>query len=459
MDKKLLLLVIPLFLLFFSTNAYAYLPVDLNVTITSSSKNLRDFNCVNASEDNNIYCFISYTLYSGFEGFYMYNETGGFIGSCNLYPYDIGAIIPVNKTFIWVTGGGSSGVIYLRNISDIVSGNCPIIATKNAGLSYNVYGGDMSFSGNNNRYFWGAYISGKYEITNESGNIIYTDNSYTPYDYDIAYPNKSSNTTIYAITSSNKDVVYKWINGTKSYSVSSCADYNICSPLSFDIIDIGKTRYYYFIDQIGTTNQFHIYRVNLTYREFLSSVGHIIALNPLNSTYDRTEIILSVNIISDYTGNLKWYLDNVNIANTSITTTPNNSNFYYSVGILTEGNHTWFANYTEDTSGYSPDTSLIYFTIAVQGDITREGLTLIKNLLGLENEESARSLLVMVIIIAISVYVAMKVEDNKGQIFLAVFGGLVIICWLGGIIPTIIGFIILILIALLFAQTIKEYVS
>jgi len=329
--------------------SFAYLSLDKNVSAGATLGTPKYFTCYNSNtSDKGIFCFV----FGGTSHkIYRWDSNIANLKSCtinNTYT-DYGGIL-VNNTTAYIQY--ISGSILGFDVSNIASGNCPMIDSQSmSGTTAGAY-----------------YLGTNYQI----GNIYYMgngvfDSSFTSIEAPFWIESSTSNNSVVLSNiSSNSTIWITKVGGlggsysTKMYQFTNKAyvskiDYyllwNIGSGTKFIIpalVKINSTTIYgYFLD--ASIN--YIYRVNFTAGITAGEGTNLPAFFPLNNTIvSSSPQLLKVYLTTSNNGTLTFYLNNTLIGGTSfnITTPFVNQEFSSSTGVLTENQgYSWYANFTD----------------------------------------------------------------------------------------------------------------
>lgn len=372
MKQILILTSIVLFLFLFSINAYAYLPIDINNSV-SLANNVRGIRCINSTADNKIYCYVLADKI-----IYRFNETLQDQKSCNLN-YTLGnhyGLSVLNNTDAYISSG--SAYCDYWDITNIATGTCTLKARYGYALYPNGCYAKSPFTYQSGSFSNNAFYIPNYAVTNLTFASIESPFWPTPSSSNsigtVSIPNRSDNTTIYITgISTTQKPTYKYVSGALSKTLGTFSEYwNIGSSNHVDI-DLFKhsnsLTYGFIVADNGVDSDF-LYRVNFTQAENTYATV-IFALSPLNNSYDvnTADFPLRLELSTQLSGTLYFYFDNafagsINVNQSNI----NDGVFSYTANIPTTSSHSWRASYIDNqTNTWSFGN--IYFT-AIYGGLS-----------------------------------------------------------------------------------------
>lgn len=360
------------FLSFFISSSFAYLPIDANVSITLGATNPSTISCRNSSLTD-VRCIVfgdgaggtNYAWefnYSGVKTTRTININNTFYGSTVVN--DTFAIVQMNAYCDWINI--TAGSNYAQLGSDATCGYYDI------GYMYPAQYYDGAYYMADGRYTgypasWGLIESAPWNSGNRT----------------IMLPNVSTNATIYTtgVWPANKPIM-KWVNGAYSKTIGSIQTMwgiglRANSRVFGGLWKNGTTTWMFIIDYCSAaacgSEKSYFYRVNFTKAddaglgsEFTESDTY-----PTNSTIYDTSVQFKITLTAACNGTITWYLDNAAIGTTPVNTAPiTDQVYYFASGVLTNGTHTWEANFTDDCGGATWSTGKITFTKATTSAVT-----------------------------------------------------------------------------------------
>jgi len=438
-----------LFLLISITPVYAKLPISINQTVVMSSDYCQYISCVNASEDNNIFCQVACGDYPNPATLYRWDINVANQQSCDLtagnsWGFD-GAM--VNKSWSYGVLGGT--YLYLYNTSNLTggSGDCSNYSQENIFPVATATDGLTFYSG-----------ADRWIYAGESGQVVteLPSSSFEGYtgigDCRILdFANDTDNTTLWC----GKAGMTKFVNGVwdGSNNISRWDIWGFSNPTSWSLVYINEslTWGYFIEDVVGVGNTYFIYRVNFTQAEELSP-SFVTAIQPLNLSYPTGQYCYQVGLETQTNGTLRYWVNGTNVYNQTIVA-PFDSQVSYCT-FLAEGNGYWYAEYLDITS-LDWDSETYYFTITGAGVVTAIG-GYITNFLDLDSIDDGLILIGLILTLIIAGSFAIKVKSNHGAVFLGVAGLCILVFSVIGWMPSWLGLVMIIMIAGIFALMITK---
>lgn len=404
------------FLFLFIVPTFAYLPLDINTTITTAvGSNPRDLNCINAT-DNNIYCYFT----TDGNNVYTYNATFGQIYACDFDGSfsNTNGVAGVNSTFGLVAGGKS---IYLVNQS-----GCSV-----SDAHIDVFGGlangQMAY-----------YDTDNWVYTGENGLIIDldTDSSLGNGVYgavpDISLQNTSDNSTIWVGQNGVIDYI-DMVKGSNNVSISDT--WGIVNPSHWSIVKANpSTTWLYVYETTGVSTIQRVYRGNLT-KASNSNPATITLVNPpsLSEFQEDEVVVLQADILSSNTGIVRWWLYNEtdltwsNPYNITVSSPPNTTTrFTQSLGafgsVITGASdlYVWYASYYDSNGDtWTPEATKEFYIVEARDldDLLLRGLG---GLFGIDSDD-LKLLLVAIIGLVVGGFLVMKAKGDSMMFGLANF--------------------------------------
>lgn len=382
---------------FFSVTARAYIPLTINTSTTvNQPSTVAGFRCVNQTNiDNKTYCYYAESASASYDVYiYRFNSTFGNKSSCTFTGCGVNTkgMAIYNETVLWLTCG------YLVDVkeSNFAAGTCTNASTYSTAYRQDYISQNWG-SWLRNAGLWYFGYSGIKNSTGGSAGTKYWDAENEPYPTMFYLPNASDNSTTYASTGQNasysKHGLYSKYSGTtfSGWIGSPATLYNIDYKQAFadDLVKEGTTTWHYMVaENLGTL---YMYKANWTLAE-QSGLGTVIAAaedSITNTTVNGTSEQMSVSLYTQCNGTIMWYLDGLNIGNTTVNSAPMSSatTYYYSTGILPDGAHSWSASFIDTCGGNTWSVPTVYFTKGSTGAI---GViyTSLGNALGVNNADA-----------------------------------------------------------------------
>lgn len=431
------------FLIMLISPVLAYYSTDLSVNMTLENS-IPAFDCVNASDDGNIYCFMGSS--DAGSGNVLRRVDINFENAvvCSMGAYTAKGLIAINKTLAWI---GHGEHMWLRNVTD-----CGALVQKNSVLSAYPKSGDAYLNGTTRWLYWGETTN---KVLNETGDLQQT----------LGYPfgsfeNDSVNSTQYFVWGANLTVT-KAVNGVNTTNVTSlCLGFNICNAGDFrsNVIKVSPSTTWMFIKEtLPAANHYTFHRINLT-KYTGTNWTSCSLLTPQNTSYGQGESITfstSCYAESSTAGTLMWFIDGANIANASATVTAASQTFYYASGVLGDGGHYAHVGFI-DADGNTFTTNPTYFTVESLGLFPLMA-GWVGGLLGIEDVDIQNLLLSVLLSLICALIITHYIKRYSGQVFLASFFALFFVFILAGFVPSWIAILILIVTGLFLIQTISKF--
>lgn len=373
MKAVLLLSIIPFFFLLLLIPAHAYISVDKNIS-TPTSEGLA---CTNVS--GTFYCYLFVVNYPavGDRAVVRYNATLEDSKWCEFNYHStayVGSGI-VNATHL-IYVSSTPATSYLIDISSIATNTTcqdTLITSPTVGSGVNRAG--FSYSDNSSGFnYWGASGAISNSTTSSTISAIWTDVTANNLHM-ISLPNQTTNVTAYATNHSvgtpytdfNYTYIFKLTSGVIATTYNNpFITYGIPTANSPYNIDFHK-------ENASTTwlymsHNSRAYRMNWTEAEDLGggvSIRYVAGIGNGGITTTESIIEVGIGLTSSCNGTLIWYYDGSIKGNTSITTAPMSTEeyYYYALGVLSTGSHTWYASFLDSCTSTYWNTSIQKFTV------------------------------------------------------------------------------------------------
>lgn len=447
---------IPLFffLFLFIIPVYAYLPVDINTTL-SLTYNCYDIDCSNLTEsDNNIYCTIACAGTSGDSTIYRFNETLGNQATCD---YSGACSGFYSFTQANLTHGFGMCNTHLDTINTTTFNACGVLARYIDKLGS--FGTTIAYDNQYSQIYsdWNALIY------DEGGNLQFTGSwGGQP---DISFIDFNDNSTFYANFT-------KFINGSAiGDQIDPYATWGISMSRDYSVVRASATTVWaYILEPTAVTTVWRIYRTNITQAEtFTPSILTTVSPRGGEVLQEEDHIILSSTVLSNYTGTILLYLANstinpnawVNVANITVATPPNVSavTYVYDIGTLPLldddlNNYYWWRPVFIDSNGEDWESDAGVFYISENYSIINLAVDGIGGLFGL-NTEDGRLLVGVLLAVFVAVVITKWVKGNN-SIFIVVFLAMFMVGWAIDLIPDTFVILLMIIVGVAFVYAVKD---
>lgn len=435
MNKSFLIAFPLLFLFVFTIPAYAYFPIDLNVTYPGA------YFPTYIACTNNTGTFYCYILSSGGGNpvyIERFNATWGDRKTCSVgtvgasaFAYWKGLAI-ANTTHLIAPQSSVAGGYRLIPIWNMTNST---VCTSTDTLTDNLFNSTTTpFSGgldnSTGKIYWGLN-NGIRNYYNNSfvGNGFWDTSSILI----LRFSNQSDNNTLYGATNAN--AFGRYVGGAYDGYVGSIPN-SFGTAISYNAWDLYK-------ENAGTTwlysfaGSYQLLKMNFSLMESSSASGTTIeAISPINNASASTNPpVYHIQLTSNLNGTITWYLNGVSKGTTAYLTDGTTQDIYFTnpASLATECGYTWYANFT-DTLNYSWYFTPENFCIGI-ANVFIDPLEALSQIIGsffsigdLNASKDVFALLASLLIATIiTVLFAMNIRQTDGKSNLTIFFGVFIV--------------------------------
>ncbi len=375
--------------------------------------------------------------------------------TCNVQSFASGikGVALVNESHVWINNDAGNSVWYV-NIEDCIEiteylGKMPTKFT--SGYVYRI--------GIDNHFIY--YGSG--HILDESGNILKSGGGWGVDNGGLSLNIFTSNSTAWVgqlpLDEKSGNTIYRWNLNTETLTGETLNFSRVfnTNAIDFSITRSGGEDYIYWFEHGSSSTKYNLYRHNLS--EAVESAGAYFNFELANnSIINSGDTCLNVLVTSDLNGTLLWFINDTNVHNSTVDTSPVvNLPLQYCTE-FSNGGYEWRVTFIDsDTISWNSDT--IFFTVVEFGLLPTIS-NYISQFLGFNTLEEGKTVLAFLIILIIASTSALKFGGKHSwQIFISMTLFMLFIFWFLGYIPTIIVIPVLIGIGLMFANTIRNLVG
>lgn len=414
-----------LFLFLFSaamaSQAFAYVPTEINASYATTDLNLRGLACTNNT--GTFYCYtMQFNSANHHLILYRYNSTWGDKTTC-----DTGCVGSCAETY-W------KGISVL-NTTHLIAAQCsnpsssylceyrliPVNMTSCAqtGSLTPKFNATLNIPAS----LWnGGYYTGGYIYWGAGNGVRDTDNNFTELAYwsdtvtSVRLPNQADNSTLFGYYD---DVFFKYSGGAFDsylYNPSTVWGFDIYTTLWDMWTETPSTTWLYVLDSTAP-GVGRLYKANFSVFEEIGD-NYITAVSPIgNVTTSDTTPTMHAIVYSAYNGTVGWTVDGSFKSNQTLITDGVSADAYYTASTLSPGAHTWSATFYP-SAGYSFSTGTQSFNVGLATFIENPAFAtagIVGAWFGIDDQDTANNMFSIIAALVVSVVIMILVVMYSGK--------------------------------------------